>query len=57
MLDTNMEMKSPFSRSANEQDWLFDPAYDHPQGEEDIYIKCELMHRDPQNSDEPQIHY
>ena len=59
ILDTNVEMKSPFSRPANEQDWLFDPAYDHPQGEDTCikYDRRQLMHRDPHNSDEPQIHY
>ena len=58
ILDANVEMKSAFSRPADEQDWLFDPAYDHPEGE-DTCIKCDRrypIHREP-TSDEPQIHY
>src|SRR5467141_905498 len=51
--------KSPFSRPADEHDRLFNPAYDHPQGE-DTCINCdkrELICRHPRISDEPQIHY
>jgi nucleoside phosphorylase len=59
LLDTNAGMKSSFSRPANEQDRLFNPAYDHPRGE-DTCIKCDkrqLIHRDSRTSDEPIIHY
>jgi nucleoside phosphorylase len=59
VLNTNAEMKSPFSRPANEPDRLFNPAYDHPQ-DEDTCIKCDkrqLIHRDSRTSDEPKIHY
>ncbi|KAN0070150.1 hypothetical protein V8E54_011731 [Elaphomyces granulatus] len=59
LLDTNVEMKAPFSRPADEQDTLFNSAYDHPQGE-DTCINCDkrqLIHRDPRTSDEPRIHY
>src|SRR5467141_605100 len=59
VLDANVEMKAPFSRPADEQDTLFNSAYDHPQGE-DTCINCDkrhLIHRDPQTSDEPRIHY
>src|SRR5467141_4062939 len=58
-LDTDVEMKAPFSRPADEQDTLFNSAYDHPEGE-DTCINCDkrqLIHRDPRTSDEPQIHY
>src|SRR5712664_3389640 len=34
LLDTNVEMKAPFSRPADEQDTLFNSAYDNPQGED-----------------------
>jgi nucleoside phosphorylase len=33
VLNTNVDMKAPFSRPVDEQDRLFDPAYDHPHGE------------------------
>ena len=59
VLNANVEMKFPFSRPANEQDRLFDSAYDHPQSE-DTCVNCdkrELIHRDIRTSDEPQIHY
>ena len=60
VLNTNAEMQSPFSRPANEQDWLFtNPEYDHPQGE-DTCIQCDkkqLIYRDSRTSDEPKIHY
>jgi nucleoside phosphorylase len=59
VLNTNAEMQSPFSRPANEQDRLFNPAYDHPQGE-DTCIKCDRrqqIHRDLRASDEPKTHY
>ncbi|KAN0083379.1 hypothetical protein V8E54_002467 [Elaphomyces granulatus] len=53
------ESISPFSRPADEHDRLFNPAYDHPQGE-DTCINCDrrqLICRHPRTSDEPQIHY
>jgi nucleoside phosphorylase len=59
VLNTNVNMKAQFSRPADEQDRLFDSAYDHPHGE-DSCINCdkrELIHRDLRTSDEPQIHY
>ena len=59
VLNTNVDMKARFSRPADEQDRLFDPAYDHPHGE-DSCINCDkrqLIHRDLRTSDEPQIHY
>jgi nucleoside phosphorylase len=49
VLDANVEAKSPFSRPADEQDWLFDPAYDHDSEGGDTCIKCDkkqLIHRD-----------
>ncbi|KAN0067004.1 hypothetical protein V8E54_014928 [Elaphomyces granulatus] len=55
----NVGMKSAFSRPTNEQDRLFNSAYDHPHSE-DTCINCDerqLIHRDPRTSDEPQIHY
>ena len=59
VLDANVKMKSlPFSRS-DEQDRLFNSAYDHPQCE-DTCINCDkrqLIHRYPRTSGEPQIHY
>jgi hypothetical protein len=54
-----VEMKSPFSRPSDEQDRLFNPAYDHPQ-DEDTCTKCDevqLIHRDLRTSDKPRIHY
>jgi nucleoside phosphorylase/tetratricopeptide (TPR) repeat protein len=51
--------RSPFSRPADGHDRLFNPTYDHPQGE-DTCINCDkkqLIHRHPRTSDEPQIHY
>ena len=59
VLDANVEMKAPCSRPADEQDTLFNSAYDHPQ-HEDTCINCDkrqLIHRDPRTSDEPRIHY
>ncbi|KAN0083920.1 hypothetical protein V8E54_003008 [Elaphomyces granulatus] len=59
VLDANVEMKAPCSRPTNEQDTLFNSAYDHPQ-HEDTCINCDkrhLIHRDPRTSDEPRIHY
>ncbi|KAN0070712.1 hypothetical protein V8E54_010877 [Elaphomyces granulatus] len=59
VLDANVEMKAPCSRPANEQDTLFNSAYNHPQ-HEDTCINCDkrqLIHRDPRTSDEPRIHY
>jgi nucleoside phosphorylase len=59
VLNTNLNMKAQFSRPADEQDRLFDPAYDHPHGE-DSCINCDqrqLIHQDLRTSDEPQIHY
>ena len=58
-LNTNVDMKALFSRPADEQDTLFNSAYDHPQ-HEDTCINCDkrqLIHRDPRTSDEPRIHY
>ena len=52
VLNRNAEM---FSRPSNEQDRLFTPAYDHPQGE--VCIKGQLIHQDPRTSDKSQIHY
>ncbi|KAN0066840.1 hypothetical protein V8E54_015012 [Elaphomyces granulatus] len=46
------------SRPADEQDALFNSAYDHPQ-REDTCINCDkrkLIHRDPRTSNEPRIH-
>ncbi|KAN0078920.1 hypothetical protein V8E54_005433 [Elaphomyces granulatus] len=59
ILDANVEMKTPCSRPADEQDTLFNSAHDHPQ-REDTCINCDkrqLIHRDPRTSDEPRIHY
>ncbi|KAN0070878.1 hypothetical protein V8E54_011043 [Elaphomyces granulatus] len=59
VLNENVEMKAPCSRPADEQDTLFNSAYDHPQ-HEDTCINCDkrqLIHRDPRTSDEPRIHY
>ncbi|KAN0070729.1 hypothetical protein V8E54_010894 [Elaphomyces granulatus] len=59
VLNENVEMKAPCSRPADEQDTLFNSAYDHPQ-REDTCINCDkrhLIHRDPRTSDEPRIHY
>ncbi|KAN0087102.1 hypothetical protein V8E54_000790 [Elaphomyces granulatus] len=59
LLDTNVEMKAPFSRPADERDTLFNSAYDHPQ-REGTCINCDkrqLIHRDPRTSHEPRIHY
>src|ERR1700722_1716032 len=58
-VNANVEMKVPCSRPADEQDTLFNSAYDHPQ-HEDTCINCDkrqLIHRDPRTSDEPRIHY
>ena len=40
VLDTNVDMKARFSRPADDQDWLFNPAYDHPH-DEDSCINCD----------------
>ena len=59
VLDANVEMKAPCSRPADEQDALFNSAYDHPQ-REDTCINCDkrqLIQRNPRTSDEPRIHY
>ena len=59
VLDMNVDMKALLSRPADEQDRLFNPAYDHPPCE-DTCINCDerqLIHRDPRTSDDPQIHY
>ena len=59
VLNRNVETKSLFSTPSDEQDTLFNPAYDHPQ-DEDTCIKCDkgqLIHRDPRTSDKPRIHY
>ncbi|KAN0066838.1 hypothetical protein V8E54_015010 [Elaphomyces granulatus] len=59
VLDTNVEMRAPCSKPSDEQDTLFNSAYDHPQ-HEDTCINCDkrqLIHRDPRTSDEPRIHY
>jgi len=40
VLDANVEMKAPCSRPADEQDRLFNSAYDHPQ-REDTCINCD----------------
>ncbi|KAN0066856.1 hypothetical protein V8E54_015028 [Elaphomyces granulatus] len=59
VLDTNVEMKVPFSKPADEQDTLFNAAYDHPR-REDTCINCDkrrLIHRDPRTSGQPRIHY
>jgi NB-ARC domain len=56
---TNVKMKSPFLRPADEQDLLFHSAYDHPQSE-NTCVNCDkrqLIYRDPRTSDKPQIHY
>ena len=58
-LNTNVGMKALFSRPADEQDRLFNSAYDHPQCE-DTCINCDkrqLVNRDLRTSGEPQIHY
>ena len=63
VLHTNVDMKAQFSRPADEQDRLFDPAYDHPQGEDstqDTCINCDksqAVYRNLRTSDDPQIHY
>jgi nucleoside phosphorylase len=59
VLNTNVGMMAVFSRPADEKDWLFNSAYDHPQ-DQDTCISCDkgqLIHRDPRTSDEPRIHY
>ncbi|KAN0070731.1 hypothetical protein V8E54_010896 [Elaphomyces granulatus] len=59
VLDANVEMKAPCSRPTDEQDTLFNSAYDHPQ-HEDTCINCDkkhLIHRDSRTSDDPRIHY
>ncbi|KAN0077438.1 hypothetical protein V8E54_005742 [Elaphomyces granulatus] len=56
---SNVGMKPAFSRPTDEQDRLFNSAYDHPHSE-DTCINCDerqLIHRDPRTLDEPQIHY
>ncbi|KAN0070706.1 hypothetical protein V8E54_010871 [Elaphomyces granulatus] len=58
-LNTNVDMKTLFSRPADGQDILFNSVYDHPQ-HEDTCVNCDkrqLVHRDPRTSDEPRIHY
>ncbi|KAN0070697.1 hypothetical protein V8E54_010862 [Elaphomyces granulatus] len=58
-LNTNVDMKTLFSRPADGRDTLFNSAYDHPL-HEDTCVKCDkrhLIHRDPRTSDEPRIHY
>jgi nucleoside phosphorylase len=58
-LNTNVGMKALFSRPADEQDRLFNSAYDHPE-REDTCIKCDkkqLVDRELRPLDEPQIHY
>ena len=57
--NTNATVKAPFSRPADEQDRLFNPAYDHPQYEDTCfnYDEEQLVYRNPRNSDEPRIHY
>src|ERR1700722_8568479 len=57
--NTNVGMKALFSRPANEQDRLFNSAYDHPE-REDTCINCnkkQLVDRELRPLDEPQIHY
>ena len=52
-------MNAAFKRPADEQDRLFNPAYDHPQ-REDTCINCDkrqLIHRGSRTSDEPRIHH
>jgi nucleoside phosphorylase len=52
VLNTNVETKAQFSRPADEQDRLFDSAYDHPHGE-DSCINCDKKAADtsrPTNS-------
>ncbi|KAN0068058.1 hypothetical protein V8E54_013986 [Elaphomyces granulatus] len=59
VLDANVDMKAPFSRPADEQDRLFNSAYDHPQCE-NTCISCnekQLIDRNSRTSDEPRIHY
>ena len=51
-------MKALFLRPADEQDKLFNPAYDHPLCG-DTCINCDerqLIPRDPRTSTEPRIH-
>ena len=48
VLNANVEMKSSFSRLANEPDRFFDLVYDHPQSE-DTCVSCDkrgLIYRD-----------
>jgi hypothetical protein len=59
VLNTDVEMKAPFSRPADEQDKLFIPAYDRPRNE-DSCLNCDkrrLVHRHLRTSREPQVHY
>jgi hypothetical protein len=54
VLNTNVEMMSPFSRPADKHDRLFNLEYDHPPCE-DTCINCDerqLIHRDPRTSDD-----
>ena len=59
VLNINVDMKARFSRPVDEQDRLFDPAYDHPH-DEDSCINCDksqLIRRDLRTSGGPQFHY
>jgi nucleoside phosphorylase len=59
VLNTNVDMKSLFSRPTHEQDRLFNPAYDHPPWE-DTCANCDerqLIPRHRRTSDKPQVHY
>jgi hypothetical protein len=53
ILDANVEMKTPCSRPADEQDTLFNSAHAHPQ-RDDTCIKCDkikLIHGYPRTSE------
>lgn len=59
ILDQNHELKATFSRPDDEKDQLFYATCDHNESE-DTCIKCDqekLVHREPRNSNEPQVHY
>lgn len=59
LLNTNAGMKSQCPRPAEEQDRLFNAAYNHQEGEETC-AKCDqryLLSRDSRLLDGPQVHY
>jgi nucleoside phosphorylase/tetratricopeptide (TPR) repeat protein len=58
-LNGRLDMKHHCSRPVQEQDHLYDAAYQHHQNE-DTCIRCDkeqLVYRKIRNLDEPQVHY